>query len=118
MANAWALDKDTHDMFLDGEEIGRYAGVDEVAQHIKQRLLFFFEEWFLDRDAGVPWFQEIFVKPERKALVDARLKKEITDTEGVDELLFFDSVIDFERRSYDLIKFTVRTQYGLLEETL
>lgn len=119
MANCWALDDNNWDMFVDSSgEIGRVVGVDEVRQHIKERIWFFYEEWFLDRDAGLPWFQEIFKKPEKKALADAYLKKEIIDTDGVEELLSFDSRFDYAKRAYQIISFAVKTKYGLLEEKL
>ena len=118
MANSWALDANW-DMFLGTDnKIGRVVGIDEVRQHIRERLLFFFEEWFLDRDAGVPWYQEIFVKPEDKGKVDALLKKEIIETKGVKELLEFSAVFDSNNRKYHVITFTVSTDYGLLTETL
>ena len=123
MANAWALDEnpldENWDMFLGPDnEIARVVGVDELRQHIKNRIIFFYEEWFLDRDAGLPWFQTIFVKNTKRSIIDGLIKKEIVQTPGVLELLEFQTSFDFKNRVYKVIKFVVRSEYGLLEETL
>ena len=118
MANSWALDDDW-DMFIDVDNnIGRVVGVDEVRQHIRERLLFFFEEWFLDRDAGVPWYQQIFVKPADDGRVNSLLKAEILGTKGVKEILEFSAKFDKKNRKYHVITFTVSTDFGLITETL
>ncbi len=135
MANSWALGDNQYDpadldpveaakfsnwdMYLTSDnKIARTVGVDQVAQHIKERLQFFFEEWFLDRDAGVPWYQDIFVKPENIGLAEAHIKKEIVETRGVISLLAFSTEFDKGTRGFKVISFTVDTDYGLLTETI
>lgn len=129
MANSWALGENTYeltdplysdwDMYMTSDfKIARVVGIDQVAQHIKERLQFFFEEWFLDRDAGLPWYQDIFVKPENLGLVEALIKKEIIETKGVISMLEFSASFDKQQRGYTVISFTVDTEYGLLTETL
>lgn len=118
MANSWALDSNWDMHLTAGNKIARVVGVDQVSQHIKERLQFFYEEWFLDRDAGLPWYQDIFVKPENLGLVEALIKKEIIETRGVKSLLEFSASFDKQTRGYTVISFTVDTDYGLLTETL
>ena len=58
----------------------------EVAEHIKQRLQFFLEEWRYDILKGLPYFQRIFVRPVDKFLNDSLTKREVLQTLGVTEL--------------------------------
>jgi hypothetical protein len=81
---------------------------DQVIQHIKQRLLHFLGEWFLDLGAGVPWFQEILGKPQRLDIVESIIKATIRSTPGVLALVSFSLDADPNRERTMLVNFTVR----------
>lgn len=66
----------------------------EVAQKLRQALLFFKGEWFLDTEAGVPYHQDIFGKQRDLVLVRAILITTILDVPGVIGLNRFD--LDYE----------------------
>lgn len=108
-----ALNSD-NDIFL---ENGQFALVEEGAetvQHVRTRLLFYRGEWFLDLEAGVPYFEEIFVKPVNLANVESILKQTILQTDGVERLLTFS--LDYENTTRKLtVEFSAETIYGLLE---
>ncbi|GJD30022.1 hypothetical protein PMNALOAF_1265 [Methylobacterium adhaesivum] len=111
-----ALDATTHDLFLapDGN-LATVTDNEAIAQHAKQRLLSYRGEWFLDTEAGVPWFQEIFVRPHNPAIIDALIKREILDTPGVASLDSFDLEIDERRRSISVLEAVGRS---ILDESL
>ena len=50
------LDPFTHDIDLDNFRITNSEG-EAIAQKVKIRLLTFFAEWKLDRQAGTYWFE-------------------------------------------------------------
>lgn len=91
------LDGETHDLALDdGASLRMAIGAEAVAQHIKQRLLMFEGEWFLDTSAGLPWLPKpgkfgIFDRPFPRGQADALVKSEVLDTPGVVALEAFDT---------------------------
>jgi len=96
---------------------GSFQTVDEAAevvQHVRTRLLFYFNEWFLDLNAGTPYFQQIFVKPVDLGNVESILKSKIIDTPGVDRLIEFS--MDYEGGSSRKlsVQFSAETTYGII----
>lgn len=102
---------ENHDIYADKGTIAIVTDIDEIVQHIKTRLQLFLGEWFLDIEAGVPWFQEIFVKPAKLNEIEVIIKNEILQTEGVNELLEFDLSFDSATRIFN-IQFTCNTDLG------
>jgi hypothetical protein len=82
------------DLAIVNNELVLVIGADEVAQRVTQRLRTFRGEWFLNLDAGVPYYQEILVKNPSSTVVEGRLKAEIADTPGVLEIEIFKLEID------------------------
>lgn len=111
-----ALDARTHDLFLapDGN-LAMAEDNEAIAQHVKQRLLFYRGEWFLDTEAGVPWFQEIFVRPHNDGIIEALIKREILDTDGIAELTEFKMQVDGRKRSITVLEAVGRS---VLDEQL
>lgn len=82
-----------------------------VAQKVRSRLQLLRGEWMLDVDAGVPYLQEILVKPANTALAESLIKQTIIDTDGVAELRTFS--LDFNRDTRILsLAATVSTIYN------
>jgi hypothetical protein len=73
-------------------------GAESVRIRCQQRLWLLLGEWFLNTDAGVPYFQEIFVMPDNLAEAQAILKAQILGTEGVDSLTSFTMNYDYTTR--------------------
>lgn len=104
------IDKN-HDMNF-GHGIADMAiDAEAVAQNVKTRLYLLQEEWFLDVEAGVPWLQDIMVKPANLALAESIIKQTILDTQDVSEMVSFDMTLDRNTRKIS-ISATVKTIYG------
>lgn len=86
----------------------------EVVQHVRTRLQFYLEEWFLDLFAGVPYLQEIFTKPANLANIESILKTKILTTPGVLKLTAF--ALSFEGGSKRLLTatFSAETIFGVI----
>lgn len=84
---------------------------EDVAQRIKISLWLFRGEWFFNEDAGVPYFQSIFVKGVTVTEIDNIFKTAIKNVEGVIELLSYSSNFNKSAREFSL-DFKVRTAFG------
>ena len=93
---------DKHDLFASNNRIAVVSDADEVLQHIKTRLWLFLGEWFLDVTDGVPWFQEVFVKPADLREIESIIKDRVLQTPGVDELIEFDMNYDNNTRRFSI----------------
>ena len=106
-----ALDRITHDLIYGNADLALVDELDQVEQNLKERLLFYKREWFLDGSAGIPLYDDILVKNPNVPNIESILKAEILDTPDVTALLEFKSVYDSTGRHYG-VEFTVRTKYG------
>lgn len=98
-----------------GHGLTNYARDQEaVSQNVKSKLQLLRAEWFLDVDAGVPYLQEIMVKPADLQLAEALIKQTILETEGISELITFELVFNRDTRRM-VINATVATIYGTTE---
>lgn len=112
------LDRDTHDMvFVNGATPVTQDSRDVVAQTLKIKLLTFLGEWFLDEDIGVPYFQRIFGKQFSKSTVDAIFQNQILSTEGVLQILEYESDIISASRTFSF-SFRVLTESGDTTDTI
>lgn len=84
----------------------------EVVQHVRSRLQFYLEEWFLDKSAGTPYFQLIFTKPVNLANIESILKNRILSTPGVSILTEFSMVYEGESRRKLNVYFSAETTFG------
>jgi len=78
---------ENHDMHLDGPDIAFAEESDIVVQRLKIRLQFLLEEWFLDNRAGLPFTQFIFEQGSSIEDIYELFRKEINDTEGVENII-------------------------------
>lgn len=115
--NSYALDETGWDLHLDADNhIARTYGTDRVAQNLKERLHFFQDDWFLNRNVGLPYFQEILTRPANIPLVEAEYKTEILNTPGVDALAAFTIGLDAARGL--TVQFCVEADDVAIEETI
>lgn len=106
-----ALDNETHDLlFVDGDRVM----VADLRQAIKVRLLWFFREWFLQTDRGVPYFQQIFLKPFRPKLAKSALREAIASAPGVLAIEALELSLDRTTRELS-VKFRVIGEQGPVE---
>ena len=99
------------DIDITNGEMSLTKGIDGIVQHLKQRLRFFYGEWFLDKTKGVPYIQQILRKNPEPVIVDSILKRAILETPGVLELLEFSIEIINVSRELKL-KFKARAKEG------
>lgn len=95
-----------------GHGMANYARDSEAcALNIRSRLLTILGEWFLDTDAGVPYLEQIFVRPSSLPLAESTLKKVILETTDVATLNSFDISLDHNSRQV-AVNCNVTTIYG------
>ena len=109
-----ALDSN-NDLIIEKGQLKLVEDAAETIQHVRSRLLFYLGEWFLDLQAGTPYFQEIFTKPANLANIESILKSRILNTPGVSRLLEF--TMDYEGSSNRrlTVSFSAETIYGIID---
>lgn len=109
-----ALDSN-NDLIINKGQIKLVSNGDEVVQHVRTRLQFYLEEWFLDLTSGTPYFQKIFTKPVNLVNIESIIKSRILNTDGVSRLIEFK--MDYEKSNRSLsISFSAETEYGIITE--
>ena len=106
-----------NDLFLENGHIATVDKGDQVIQHVRERLLTYQDEWFLDTSAGLPYFQEIFTKPVNAVLTESAIRNEILQTPDVEKLTSFEFSFDKSKRTLS-IKFNAVTTFGTVSSTL
>lgn len=95
------LDTATHDLIFNNgpltKEFTTQPFTQTVAQRLKIRLLTFREEYFMDVEYGVPYWQ-ILGNKNKKESVDLIIQQEVLKEIGVKEITSFKST--FENRRY------------------
>lgn len=86
-----------------------------VAVKVRSRLLFYFKEWYLDNSIGVPYFEEILVKPVDLENAESIIKQVILQTNGVESLTEFSSSFDKDELKL-VIDAKVKTIFDSIEE--
>ena len=86
-------------------------GVVSAEQRVLQRLNFLRGEWFLDTEAGVPYFDDILTKPTTLQLVAQTLEAVILSVPGVLGLSDTDADIDPRTRTFSFSA-TIQTASG------
>jgi hypothetical protein len=67
------LNLTTTDLTFSGGDLDTITGLEEVAQHVKDRLQSFRTEWFLDLAFGVDYIQDVFKKNPTLTLIQSVL---------------------------------------------
>lgn len=114
------LDSDPIDVALDEDgdllvdpDVGFVilTGIEGVKQCVQIRLLLFKGEWFLDLDAGVPYYQEILGEKYNESLLRQRLAEAIKGAPGVLEILSLELEFVALTRRVNVI-WSIRTTFG------
>lgn len=84
-----------------------------VVQNVKTNLQTFKGEWFLNRNFGTPYYQNIFIKPIDLELVETELKLIILNTTGIKELISFSMVVQKDIRKLS-VTFEANTIYDTI----
>lgn len=83
----------------------------EIDQNIRIRLQFYRGEWFLDIEAGVPYFESILKKNPDLIEVDRIFKFAILETPEVERITEYFSRYDARNRVFT-VSFRAITKYG------
>lgn len=110
-----ALDEN-HDIFIRDSNLMMVSGNEAVGQLVKQRLMAYRGEWFLDQNVGVPWVQQVMVRPFNAVVADAVIKDTILGTLGVREMLSFSMEVRPARRELAVIRANVASIYDTVIE--
>lgn len=86
----------------------------ETVQHVRTRLQFYLEEWFLDLQSGTPYFQQIFTKPVNLANIESLLKSRILNTPEVDKLIEFSMQYEGASVRQLTVSFSAETIFGTI----
>lgn len=100
------------DLHLDGDgNLVLVRNAEAIGQHVRQRLMTYEGEWFLDTTAGVPWMRDLLGGAYDPVMVESVLKPEIMETDGVTEITAFSVRFDAERRGLSAFDIEVNTVY-------
>lgn len=108
-----ALDN-SGDLLIEDFDLKLINGVDQIAQNLAIRLRFFMNDYFLDITAGIPYYEDFFIKAPNQIRIESLLKDEILQTEGIEEILSFSSNFDSSLRKFS-VNFTARSVDGDFE---
>lgn len=98
--------------FDDAGNLAVVHDAEAVGEHARQRLMTFEGEWFLDKDAGVPWIRDILGGAYDPVLAESVVKAELLDTDGVTEITSFSVRFDRELRNLSAANIDVETDYN------
>ena len=94
------LDPTTHDVVVkDFNLVITETKQDLITQKLKIKLLWFMEEWFLNRQYGIPYFQEVFIKGVDMDTLDNVFRTAIKQEDGVLDLISYSSSINESLRT-------------------
>ena len=108
-----SLDATTGDFLMSQGDLYLTTEYNAIAQDVRVRLRFFRGEWFLDLDAGVPFYEAILVKSPNLAVIRDIIGEAILEAPGVKSITSL--TLDFNRATRELtVAATVNTDLGEL----
>lgn len=82
-----------------------------VEQKLYSTLRMFKGEWYLNIEAGIPYFQDVLIKNPNLSVLSGIFKAAINSVDGVDEIVSFD--LDYQESGRKLdVSFVVRLVDG------
>jgi hypothetical protein len=113
------LNDDCDDIEIVNLDLALVDGTVQVRQALCIALRMFRGEWFLDGEAGVPYYQNVLVKNPDVSEINSILKVEILKVAHVNKILEFSSDYDVAARELT-VSFRVDTDFGpvTVEEVL
>lgn len=82
MPFTWSLDSTNWDLTISDGKLDQVYGIEEIKQRILVSLWHYWEEYFLNVPAGMPWY-ELILGSKNKALVESLIRRAILDVPGV-----------------------------------
>jgi len=92
-------------------------GIVAIRQELQIRYRYFLGEWFLNPEEGTPYFEHVIKKNANDAQVRAVLVGVAKDTPGVEEVRYYNAVLDGPNRLLTVtLQLGVTTAEGLVYE--
>ena len=106
-------DKGTNDLAIENNNFVLQSGLESLPQKIREKLLLFRGEWFLNETIGLPFFQQIAGQkqipfPVRKFFIDI-----IKSIDGVIDISSFKMNVNRQKRTLE-VSFIVKASEGVL----
>ncbi len=109
------LDLNTHDLILSNFTFKTVQDKQtEITQRLKIKLLFFKGEWIHNINYGIDYYGQIFVKGIDLGDIDDVFRTQISNEDGVIDLIAYSSVFNPSTRDLN-IRATVLTDTGPIE---
>lgn len=108
----WALDPVDGDLQIGTDGDGVWvAGDAAIASDLQSEFLMFLEEWYLDLQAGFPWFQEFLGEKLDETRLRRRVEEAARRVPGVVELQSYQAIENAQERSV-VISFEAKCNTG------
>jgi hypothetical protein len=114
MESVNSLDADNpieNDLRLINGHLNFFDGTDAIKQKVKERLLFFQGDWYLDQKLGVPYWTEVFVSNPDISRLRSLFRQVVVTTPGIGSLDALEVSFDKANRSIS-IEFNATTDDG------
>ena len=105
-----------NDLMVSGRDLVMVSDLEAVEQAVRIKLQFIKGEWFLDANAGTPYFDGVFGKGNGLHLVSSLLRRSILDVPGVNEVTALNLSVNNETRKLT-VSFKASTDLGEIEST-
>lgn len=112
------LDPVTWDLVIENGDFVFVSGSEAVAQRCKYKLQLFKGEWFLDKDAGTPWIQELLGQKLDITLARSIFYNLLIKVDGVASIEQLEVEINSSTRAGKIV-YTLTTVFGdTIDETV
>jgi len=88
MSFTWAIDQTIWDLSIKNGKLKTVSGIDEIQQRILVTLWHYWEEYFLNVPAGMPWY-ELILGSKDQQMVEALIRRAILSVPGVISIVRF-----------------------------
>lgn len=104
-----------NDLVIESGDLATVEENEAAAQRIKDRLLTFNGEWFLDLSFGPDYRKDILIKNPRQDVVNAVIKNEILKSK---DGTFSEFSIDFDSERRMTTEYKLDTTNGIISDTV
>jgi len=100
------------DLYLDEDgNLAIVRNAQAVGQHVRQRLMTFHGEWFLDTTVGIRWLRDVLGGNYDPVMAESLVKAEVLATDGVIDISGFSVRFSRVTRGLSAADITVVTEY-------
>lgn len=104
------------DLVVEGGDLQLARGAAAIVQSVRIAMGFFAGEWFLDLDAGVPYYQEVLVKTPNINVLQGIFKDAILSVPGISDITTLNLSFDAASRTLT-VEYTAVSDVGLIGST-